>query len=205
MKRGSVVANMSMSLDGFVESRDGGVGEVFAWTTSGTQSTTSPGDREFRTSKASAELLREAMAHVGALVCGRTLFDLTHGWNGRHPTGAPVFVVTHSPPADWPHDNATFVSDGVAAAVERAQAVAEGRTVAIASADIARQCLDLGLLDGIMVDLVPVILGAGRPFLAGVTHTVWLEDPVITEGDGVTHLYYAVRKDGWRPPRHENG
>jgi dihydrofolate reductase len=106
--RGPVIANMSMSLDGFVADPNGGVAEVFAWCTAGTETTTTPGDREFRTSDASAELLREAMARIGALVCGRRLFDLTHGWSGCHPTGAPVYVVTRQPPSDWPHDNATF-------------------------------------------------------------------------------------------------
>jgi dihydrofolate reductase len=71
--------------------------------------------------------------------------------------------------------------------------VAGDKNVALASADITRQCLDLGLLDAVMVDLVPVILGTGRPFLAGVADTINLEDPVITAGQGVTHLYYAVR------------
>jgi dihydrofolate reductase len=132
---GSVVANLSMSLDGFVEK----------------------------------------------------------GWGGHHPTGAPVFVVTHHPPTDYPYANCTFVSGGVAAAIEAARAVAGDKNVAVASADITRQCLDLGLLDAVMVDLVPVILGTGRPLLAGVADTINLEDPVITAGQGVTHLYYAVR------------
>jgi dihydrofolate reductase len=70
--------------------------------------------------------------------------------------------------------------------------VAGDKNVAVASADITRQCLDLGLLDAVIVDLVPVILGTGRPFLA-VADTINLEDPVITAGQGVTHLYYAVR------------
>jgi dihydrofolate reductase len=190
---GPVIANVSMSLDGFVADPKGGVAELFAWYTSGEEAVSMPGDqREFHVSRASAQLLRESVAQTGALVCGRRLFDLTHGWSGRHPTGAPVYVVTHQPPSDYPHDNATFVTDGVAAAIEQAHAAAQGRSVAIASADIARQCVDLGLLDAIKVDLVPVLLGTGIPFLAEVAHITRLADPVITPGRGVTHLYYAV-------------
>lgn len=191
----TVIANMSMSLDGFVEDRDGSVLDLFAWYTAGTVTTTMPGDeREFRTSQASADTLRDAVASTGALVCGRTLFDLTKGWGGRHPAGAPVVVVTHDPPADWPHPNVTFVTGGVVDAVEKAKELAGGKAVAVASADIARQCLDLGLLDAIRVDLIPVLLGAGKPFLAGVADIVMLEDPVITAGHGVTHLLYRVRR-----------
>ena len=192
---GDVVANMSMSLDGFVEDRHGSVADVFGWYDSGKVTVAMPGDeREFRMSAASAEALHASVAQTGALVCGRALFDLTKGWDGRHPAGAPVFVVTHQAPQDWPHPDFTFVTDGVAAAITAARAAAGDRTVAVASADIARQCLDLGLLDAIQIDLVPVILGSGKPFFAGVADPVRLSDPVIIEGQGVTHLRYEVRR-----------
>jgi dihydrofolate reductase len=193
----SLIANMSMSLDGFVEARDGGVAPLFAWYESGGRETAMPGDgRRFRTSAASADRLQTAVSSTGAVICGRRLFDLTRGWGGRHPVGAPVFVVTHRPPADWPHPDApfTFVTGGVEAAVAQARAVAGEKTVAVASADIARQCLELGLLDAIHVDLVPVLLGAGKPWFAGLGDVVELEDPVITAGEGVTHLLYRVRR-----------
>lgn len=78
-----VVASMSMSLDGFVEDAEGGVAEVFAWLAAGDQAVAAPGDEhKFRVSQASAEQLRRAWAGIGALVCGRRLFDLTHGWSG---------------------------------------------------------------------------------------------------------------------------
>lgn len=193
-----VVANVSMSLDGFVEARDGSVEELFGWYSGGEHVTTMPGDgREFRTSAASAAHLQAAVASTGALICGRRLFDLAQGWRGRHPVGVAVFVVTHAAPHGWPHQDApfTFVIEGVASAVAQARAVAGDKDVAVASADIARQCLDAGLLDAIKVDLVPVLLGAGKPFLAGISRApVELEDPEITQGEGVTHLYYRVRR-----------
>jgi dihydrofolate reductase len=193
----TLIANMSMSLDGFVDDAGGGVGPLFAWYARGDHATRMPGDgREFRTSRASARVLREGVAATGALVCGRRLFDATRGWGGRHPVGAPVFVVTHHPPTDWPHPGFTFVQDGVAAAVEQASAVAGEGRVAVASADVARQCLELGLLDEIHVDLVPVLVGAGKPWFAGLAGVVELEDPAITPGEGVTHLRYRVRRPG---------
>lgn len=195
---GSVIANMSMSLDGFIEDRNGEVpSHLFRWTQSGPQALAMPGDgREFRLAPASVRYLDEALSSLGALVCGRVLFDLTGGWRGRHPAGAPVFVITHEPPADWAHPDApfTFVTDGVASAIAQAQALAGNKTVSVASADIARQCLELGLLDAIAVDLVPVLLGAGKPWFAGLADVVDLETPVILEGAGVTHLVYRVQR-----------
>lgn len=194
---GEVVANMSMSLDGFVEDSNGGVEQVFGWLGSGDEAVAAPGDeREFRTSPASAEYLRKGFAGTGALVCGRRLFDLTQGWRGRHPAGVSVFVVTHQAPEAWPYPDApcTFVTDGVASAIAQAKDVAGDRSVAVASPDITRQCLDLGLLDAISVDLVPVLLGAGKPFFADLQGApVTLSTPTVVQGHGVTHLRYRVR------------
>lgn len=193
-----VVANMSMSLDGYINDVDGGVERLFGWYAASQETVRMPGDeREFTMSPASAEHQHKAVAGVGALVCGRRLFDLAKGWGGRHPVGVPVFVVTHEPPMPWGHPEApfTFVTDGVASAVAQARAVAGARTVAVGSADITGQCLDLGLLDAVAVDLVPVLLGAGTPFFGGLTQApVALEKPTVVQGDGVTHLHYRVRR-----------
>lgn len=193
----TVIANMSMSLDGFVADPSGGVERLFGWYGNGdtTVQTTDP-RWTFHTDEASAADLRELFAGVGALVCGRRLFDLTGGWGGNHPTGAPVFVVTHTVPGGWPRQGVpvAFVTDGIERAVERAKAAAGEKIVAIASADVAQQCLDAGLLDEIRVDLVPVLLGDGIPFFANLAKApVELEGPRVTEGTGVTHLHYRVK------------
>ena len=67
------------------------------------------------------------------LVCGRTLFDFTDGWGGRHTMGVPVVVVTHQVPTEWveahPDAEFDFVTDGVSAAIEKAQDIAgDGRS-----------------------------------------------------------------------------
>ena len=63
----------------------------------------------------------------------------------------------------------------------------------IASADVAQQCLNLGLLDAIVVDLVPVLLGGGKTFFANLRQLVALSTPTVVEGNGVTHLTYRVQ------------
>ena len=60
--------------------------------------------------------------------------------------------------------------------------------VAVAGAKLARSCLDAGLLDEIIVNLVPLLPGKRVPFLAGGRETVRLEDPEITSAPGVVHL-----------------
>jgi dihydrofolate reductase len=191
----TVIAELSMSLDGFVAAPDDSVGSLFDWYFNGDVAvpTKFPDRWTFHTSKASAEWLCESMDKAGAIVTGRRLFDHTDGWGGTHPWGVPVFVVTHEAPRDWRRDGFTFVTDGVAAAVAQASAVAGDGWVGVAGPNVAQQCLDEGLLDLLRINLVPVLFGEGiRLFdnLAGAPYR--LEGPDVVEGRSVTHLQYRV-------------
>lgn len=192
-----VIANLCMSLDGFIADRDDGVQELFGCYANGSVAVDGGNGRTFWMTETSAALLREALASTGAYLVGRRLYDQTRGWDGRPPTDVPMVVVTHEPPQDWPRDGVpiTFVSDGIEHAVAEAKALAGNRVVAVAGGAVARACLDAGLLDEICVNLVPVVLGDGIPFLAGITNgPVRLEDPEVVEAEGVTHLRYRVRR-----------
>jgi dihydrofolate reductase len=196
---GSVIAHMSMSLDGFIADRDDQVGPLFDWYDGGPVETQSAGERwTFHTDAASAEVLSTMMGRAGALICGRRLFDLTGGWGGQHPVGCPVVVVTHSVPEGWPRAGVPFTfvtSGGVSQAVGEARAIAGEKNVVVASPSITQQCLDLGVLDEIHVSLVPVLLGSGIPFFANLAVApVMLDDPVVTPGRRATHLSYRVVK-----------
>jgi dihydrofolate reductase len=148
----------------------------------------------------SAEYFRHVLDTVGAIVVGRRLFDITNGWEGRHPIDVPVFVVTHEPPTDWkpraPNPQFEFVTEGVAAAIEQAAAAAGEKAVAVNGGEMARQALEAGLIDEIWVDLVPVLLGGGTPLFDRVKSApISLEGPIsVVEGKSVTHLRYRVRR-----------
>jgi dihydrofolate reductase len=189
-----VIANMSMSLDGYVADTGDGVEQVFGWMGSGDVEVPTAVDwATFKVAQASADYMRASMSGIGALIAGRRLFDIAQGWGGTHPLGVPVVVVTHEPPADWPHtETFTFVGS-VAEAVEVAKHRAGDKNVVVASAKMAQQCLDAGLLDAIAVDLVPVLLGDGVRWFENVGKSpVRLSDPTVVEGRGVTHLSYSV-------------
>jgi dihydrofolate reductase len=133
---------------------------------------------------------------IGADVIGRCLFDLTNGWNGRPAVGEAVFVVTHQPPNDWPYPDAsfTFVTDGLPSALAQAQAVVGDRDVSITPGNIAAEACAAGLIDGVRIDLVPVVFGAGIRFFGDYAGSLFLLDgPQIVQGDGVTHLHFRVR------------
>ena len=196
---GQVVANASMSPDGFVARDDNTIGGLFDWLQNGDVEVPTVDDRiTLRMSRASADHWRAWVERLGALVCGRTLFDVTGGWDGLHTIGVPVVVLTHRVPTDWvaAHPGASFhfVTNGVEAAVAKAQEIAGERTVAVTAGTIARQCLEAGLLDAVAVDLVPVVMGQGRPFFGEMeTGDAVLDDPTeCVQGDRVTHLLFPV-------------
>jgi dihydrofolate reductase len=192
-----VLTHMTMSLDGYIADSDDQPGELFDWYGAGDVSVASSNENvKFAVDEASAEVLRGLTEKVGALVSGRRLFDIADGWNDSHPAGAPVVVVTHSPPADaaerWP--KTTFV-DGVEAAVAKAREIAGDKDVTIASADVTRQALDLGLVDEVCVSLVPVLFGEGVPYFSKLDRGhLLLEDPAVVQGRRALHLFYPVRR-----------
>jgi dihydrofolate reductase len=193
----AVIANLSMSLDGFIADPDDGVQELFGWYANGPVTVEDFAGRRSQMTETSAALFREALANAGAFLVGRRLYDHTNGWGGRPPADAPMVVVTHHPPDDWPRDGVpiTFAADGIQRAVAEARALAGDRNVAVAGAQLARECLDAGLLDEIVINLVPVVLGDGIPFLAGIpTAPVRLVDPEVTAAAGVTHLRSRVTR-----------
>ncbi len=196
---GTVVAQASMSLDGYIAKADNSIGRLFDWYEAGDVevTTASPG-LTFHLTPTSADYWREWTAGLGAIVCGRTLFDVTDGWGGRHTMDAPVVVVTHRVPTEWvqnhPDAPFEFVTDGVAAALARAQEIAGPRMVAVTAGTIAAQTLQLGLLDVVAIDLVPVVMGGGRPFFPDLPlEDVPLGDPeVFVRSDRVIHLRMPV-------------
>lgn len=194
---GKVLTHMTMSLDGYIADPGDRVDDLFDWYEAGDVSVPSANpDIEFHVDEASAGVLRRLTGNSGALVSGRRLFDIADGWNDNHPSGAPVVVVTHNPPADastrWPRT--TFV-DGVEVAIAKAREIAGDKDVTIASASVIQQALDLGLVDEVCLSLVPVLLGEGIPYFGKLDcgHLL-LEDPVVVQGRRALHLRYPVRR-----------
>jgi dihydrofolate reductase len=193
-----VIAGFSMSLDGFVADPDDGVDEVFKWySAGGTDAEVTAGNDSFGMSREGAELIEEAGRGAGVLVTARRTFDIAHAWGGKHPMDVPMVVVTHRVPQEWA-DRAgspfTFVTGGVPKAIEVAREIAGDKDVVIGAPSVTQQCLQLGLLDAIHIDLVPVVLGRGIRLFDHLTKPVEL---LVTEASGnphVTHITYRVIK-----------
>src|SRR3954471_9634918 len=175
------IADISVSLDGFVTGPDPGPDNglgiggdaLHTWAFSD-----DPDDRR---------VLREGTARSGAVVLGRRLFDVVDGpggWNdevgyGAGEVGRPAFVVvTSSPPEsvrltdlDWTFVT-TGLADAVAAARERVEAASSGRdrdldVVLMGGGATVGSALVAGLVDTLSLHLAPVVLGAGTPLFPG--------------------------------------
>ncbi len=193
---GKVIAGFAMSLDGFIADADDGVHALFKWFFEGDTPLPIMG-QVFMTSPASAAHYQALLATVGAHITGRRDFDISRAWGGRNPLGVPSFIVTHTVPEAWAGEGApfTFVTGGVAAAVEQAMAAAGGKDVLVSGSKIAQQCLNLGLLDEIGIDMVPVLLGNGvRLFEQLESAPIELEATDVVAAPGVTHLKFRVVK-----------
>lgn len=194
----TISTGASVSLDGFIAGPgETGFEHLFAYMGNGdVEVPTAQPQMTLRMTPDNAAFHRDLVARHGAIVVGRHLYDHTGGWGGTHPMGCPVVVLTHTPPAEPPSSQFHFVSSGIEEAVATAVDLAEGRDVGLNAGQVARQALAAGLLDEVWLSLVPLYLGAGKPYFPdlGADAPLLLDGPEITPGTGVTHLRYRVRK-----------
>jgi dihydrofolate reductase len=161
---------------------------------------------------ASSAVMQEANANVGAEIMGRGKFgppergawgdDPWQGWWGEDPPfHKPVFILTHHPrePLTLTDTTFTFVTDGIHAAMEQAQAAAGDKDVFIGGgAKTINQYLAAGVVDVLELHVVPILLGGGARLFEGVGPGVKLELVRTIEAPGVTHLKYRVVNDDGR-------
>jgi dihydrofolate reductase len=136
------------------------------------------------------------MNNYGAGVWGRKTFDVAHAWDG-HPPGSPAFIVTHAIPQEWVYEGSpfTFVTEGVGSAIHQAKQAAGHKDVVVCTASILQQCLNLGLMDEIHIDVAPLLLGKGvRLFDHLNILPTALESIRVVEVPGVTHLGFRIVK-----------
>jgi dihydrofolate reductase len=175
----AVIWHIVMSLDGFIA----GPGDDMRWI--------------FDVFEGS-ETVDEVIRSTGAIIMGRRTYEVEdrdrvgiYGgeWEGQ------LFVLTHEAPRtvpDWM--TGTFVHDGIEDAVAKAKAAAGEKNVGLLGASMARQCLDAGLLDEILVQVAPVMLGDGvRLFDRSGGQQVKLEKLAVTESGPITDLRFRVR------------
>jgi dihydrofolate reductase len=109
------------------------------------------------------------LAEVGALVMGATTYEFILAQDPDHWDygDRPTWVLTHRDLRPIPGGNITFASDqDVAGLHERLRAAAAGKNVwIVGGGDVAAQFANLGLIDELVVTIMPILLGSGKPLL----------------------------------------
>jgi dihydrofolate reductase len=142
----------------------------------------------------------EEYERIGAQIIGRRMFDFGYPhWGDEPPFHAPVFVLTHRGQDRIEKEGGTsytFVTEGIAAAVEQARTAAGGRDVLIAGGlSVAQQAIEAGLVDELAVHVRSVLIGSGaRLFDAIGTDQIRLVNTHVSGSSGVTHLRYTVQR-----------
>src|SRR5688500_17710193 len=187
---GKVILGMTMSIDGFINDRNGSVEALY------------PDLADWR----ETELGKESIQNTGAVVMGRNSYAMSEDpdwFAGNYEYQVPIFVLTHEPPPPGKHPKETkdltftFVTDGIESAIQQVKEAAGDKEVnVIGSASVTQQCLQAGLADELHVDIMPVLLGGGlRPFEDLDTDQIQLERfDVMSLPAGRTHLKFRVVK-----------
>jgi dihydrofolate reductase len=149
-----------------------------------------------------ADATKELIETTGAILAGRGSYNVGRRSTRREtskPFGGawegPQFVLTHDPPDDEDDPSITFISGGIRTAVETALDAAGDKNVLILGANIANQALEAGLVDDILLYVLPVLLGDGvRLFDADASRSADLEAIDITRYGQVASLNYRVAR-----------
>jgi dihydrofolate reductase len=163
------------------------------------------GEGETGTDNAMAE---QGFAGIGAWILGRNMFGPVRGpwpdeswrgwWGEEPPYHVPVFVLTHYPRAPLRMKGGTefrFVTDGVHAALEQAQAAAGGRDVRLGGGvATVRQYLQARLVDELHLAIRPVLMGSGEALWQGIDlHALGYECAKHVAGERALHVFLRKR------------
>lgn len=185
---GKVLTGMTMSLDGFINDRNGSAAGL------------SPDFEELLASPA----FKEMTADTGAVVMGRHTYEMADPFTwvtDDYEFQVPIFVLTHTPPAEYPEGNdklsLTFITDGIESAVAQAKAAAGDKMVqVIGGADTIQQCLNAGLCDELEIDVMTILLGEGLKLFENIdTDKIKLERTKVEETTPMrTSITFSVTK-----------
>jgi dihydrofolate reductase len=183
---GKVIAGMTMSLDGFVNDKDGNVKSL------------NPDFAELH----DAPSFQAMIKNTGAAVMGRHTYEMVDPFmwaNDDYEFQTPLFVLTHTPPDKYPEGNGklSFIFvDGVESAISQAKKAAGNKNVQVIGANTIQQCLNAGLCDELQIDITPVLLGNGLRLLENIdTDTIKLERTSVEEPTSTrTSITFRVTK-----------
>jgi dihydrofolate reductase len=163
----SLIYSMTVSVDGFITDREGGIG----WSV--------PSDEQFR-------FHTEQVSELGVYLCGRRLYEVMLPWETdpsmRETELNAAFAdlwcslpkVVFSRTLGAVEGNARLAEASLAEEIEAAHAATD-QDVAIGGAGLAAAAFELGAIDELRPFRSAAVLGGGTPYLPPVAQTVQLD------------------------------
>jgi dihydrofolate reductase len=129
---------------------------------------------------------------VDGLLMGRATYDTVQAFDGSWPyTGKPCLVLTREPLPASHAEVQTYHGTPADALDELARRGCQ-RVWLVGGGSLAGNCLAAGLLDELVVSLIPHLLGAGIPlFATGLERALRLHEQR-SFASGVVQLHYRV-------------
>jgi dihydrofolate reductase len=171
-----------MSLDGFIAGPNDDMSWVFR-----------------HASDMPSAVVDEVITRTGAVLAGRRVYEVGRRVQQPEARGlfdgrwrGPHFILTHTPPTDETHPSYIFLSGDVRDAVATALTAADGRDVLVLGANVVNQCLDAGLVDEILMHLVPELVGDGVRLFDAPTLRASLKTLEVSASGQVVNLRLRV-------------
>lgn len=183
VSKGLVIFSTTMSLDGFIAGPNDDMDWIFKY-------------------NYPEIIIKQIIDSTGALVVGRRTYNVGKK-DPDKPTGkafegawhGPQFVLTHNIPPNEPDRSITFIEGDIRKVVDKALQAAKGKNVLILGANIAKQCIEQGILDEIFIQLVPVLLGNGVQLFSRIGIDYVNLEPILVETTGkIISLRYKIIK-----------
>jgi dihydrofolate reductase len=183
-----LIYSMSVSLDGFIASPDGGLD----WSV--------PDEELFR-------FHHQQVQEIGVHLCGRRLYETMLYWETAEEvplaaeqvefaqTWKALPKVVFSTTLQSVVGNTRLAEDGVGEEVSRLKEQ-PGKDIAVGGAGLARACMELELIDEWHLFAIPVLLGGGTPYFPRLEKGIDLElIETRTFGSRVVYLHYRRVSD----------
>ena len=189
---GKVIAEISMSLDGFIAGP--GISSKEPMGTNGELL------HEWIFNKATdadKAMIAEIMNSTGAVITGNHTYTIAidEAWAGASPFDAPAFVVCHAAPVKKV-ESFVYVTGGTAEALQLARQTAGEKNVWImGGASIIQQYLGAGLINELHLHIAPILLKQGTRLFENIgTESIELIKEAVTETPGALHTVFHFKK-----------
>lgn len=168
-----VILYVAASLDGFIADRDGGVGWLDGY------DSRNYGHDEF-------------VRRIGTVIMGSRTYEQTLTFGAWPHKGQATYVVTHRQGLPRPDAGITFHGGDLGELVREIKAKGGNDVWLVGGAKLAASFFNAGLIDELMLFVIPVLLGDGMPLFGGLSRREPLSLlNVVSYPDGVAQLHYG--------------